>query len=175
MLARSSGPRFLESKGTMHQATRFVRAKSAFGSAPAARTLQFVRRASNNPGMSEAPTIGFIGPKGSWNISDGPEPSCTLTLRWIRQRTRRFAPFRCMIRRAREIAPGDLIHWSLVYLISEWAIRLVMLSYVPPRRSAAAARSWLLLIFLLPWPGLLLYLLIGRIRLPKTRLEGQER
>jgi cardiolipin synthase len=74
-----------------------------------------------------------------------------------------------------ELRPGDLIHWSLVYLISEWVIRLVMLSYVPPRRSAAAARSWLLLIFLLPWPGLLLYLLIGRIRLPKTRFEGQQR
>ena len=49
------------------------------------------------------------------------------------------------------------LNWSLAYLISEWAIRLVMLVYVPQRRSAAASRTWLLLIFLLPWPGLVLY------------------
>ena len=35
----------------------------------------------------------------------------------------------------------------------EWAIRLIMLAYVPQRRTTAAARSWLLLIFLLPIPG----------------------
>lgn len=54
-----------------------------------------------------------------------------------------------------------------------------------PRRSAlvraaararpAAARTWLLLIFLLPWPGLLLYLWIGRIRLPEWRVEMRRR
>ncbi len=67
------------------------------------------------------------------------------------------------------------MHWSVAYLISEWIIRFVMLIYVPQRRSAAASRTWLLLIFLLPWPGLLLYALFGRIYLPKRRLEMQER
>ena len=67
------------------------------------------------------------------------------------------------------------MHWSLVYLISEWAIRLVMLVYVPQRRSPAATRTWLLLIFLLPWPGLALYALFGRIYVPKHRLERQMR
>ncbi|HZQ47346.1 MAG TPA: cardiolipin synthase [Verrucomicrobiae bacterium] len=67
------------------------------------------------------------------------------------------------------------MHWSLVYLISEWSIRLVMLVYVPQRRTAAATRTWLLLIFLLPWPGLLLYALFGRIRVPKVRIEQQAR
>ncbi|HUR45833.1 MAG TPA: cardiolipin synthase [Candidatus Saccharimonadales bacterium] len=66
-----------------------------------------------------------------------------------------------------------LLHWSLIYLISEWAIRLIMLIYVPRERSAAAARTWLLLIFLLPWPGLILYLVIGRVYLPKSRIEQQ--
>ena len=65
--------------------------------------------------------------------------------------------------------------WSLVYLISEWSIRLVMFIYVPQRRSTAAARTWLLFIFLLPWPGLLLYWLFGRIYLPAHRLNMQER
>src|SRR6185437_8254485 len=70
---------------------------------------------------------------------------------------------------------GNLMHWSLVYLISEWSIRLVMLFYVPQRRSAAATRTWLLLIFLLPWPGLILYAIFGRIRMPKVRVEQQSR
>ena len=68
---------------------------------------------------------------------------------------------------------AKLIHWSLIYLISEWAIRLIMLVYVPRERSAAAARTWLLLIFLLPWPGLILYAIIGRVYLPKSRIEQQ--
>jgi cardiolipin synthase len=65
--------------------------------------------------------------------------------------------------------------WSVLYLISEWSVRFVMLVYVPQKRSTAAARTWLLLIFLLPWPGLLLYALFGRIYLPKRRLDRQER
>jgi len=50
-----------------------------------------------------------------------------------------------------------------------------MLVYVPQRRSAAASRTWLLFIFLLPWPGLMAYLLFGRIYVPQDRLERQER
>ncbi len=65
--------------------------------------------------------------------------------------------------------------WSQLYLISQWAIPLVMLVYVPQKRSAAAARTWLLLIFLLPWPGLFLYALFGRIYLPKRRIAQQTR
>jgi cardiolipin synthase len=65
--------------------------------------------------------------------------------------------------------------WGLVYVLSEWAIRLVMLVYVPQRRSAEAARAWLVMIFLIPWLGLLLYALIGRIRYPRERLEAEGR
>jgi cardiolipin synthase A/B len=65
--------------------------------------------------------------------------------------------------------------WSLLYLISEWAIRFVMLIYIPQKRSAAASRTWLLFIFLLPWPGLILYWLFGRIYLPARRVHMQER
>ena len=68
-----------------------------------------------------------------------------------------------------------MIDWSLLYLISEWAIRLVMLIYVPQRRSAAASRTWLLFIFLLPWPGVALYWLFGRIYLPARRVQMQSR
>src|ERR1700761_3056614 len=67
------------------------------------------------------------------------------------------------------------MHWSLPYLISEWVIRLIMLVYVPQRRTAAATRTWLLLIFLLPWPGLVLYALFGRIHVPRNRRDRQQR
>ena len=63
--------------------------------------------------------------------------------------------------------------WHWIYYIGEWVIRFVMLIYVPQRRSAAAARAWLLMIFLLPWPGLILYALIGRPYLPQRRLALQ--
>jgi cardiolipin synthase len=66
-----------------------------------------------------------------------------------------------------------MITWSEAYYFSEWIIRLSMLFYVPNNRTPAAARTWLLLIFLLPWPGLLLYMLIGRIYLPKRRIRLQ--
>jgi cardiolipin synthase len=70
---------------------------------------------------------------------------------------------------------GPSINWSFLYLISEWTIRVVMLVYVPQRRSAAASRTWLLLIFLMPWPGLVIYAIFGRIYVSKFRLARQIR
>ena len=61
------------------------------------------------------------------------------------------------------------------YYLSEWVIRLVMLVYVPQKRSPAAARTWLLLIFVLPWPGLILYGLFGSVYLPRRRVELRAR
>jgi cardiolipin synthase len=63
------------------------------------------------------------------------------------------------------------VAWGTLYLVSEWVIRLAMLFYVPQRRSAAAARAWLLLIFFLPWLGLALYVLFGRAYLPRQRMQ----
>jgi cardiolipin synthase len=57
------------------------------------------------------------------------------------------------------------------YLISEWAIRIVMLFFVPTRRTPQAAQAWLLLIFFLPIPALILYAAIGRPRFPQWRTE----
>jgi cardiolipin synthase A/B len=61
--------------------------------------------------------------------------------------------------------------WATLLIVSDWAIRLVMLPIVPTRRSPEAAKGWLLFIFFVPWVGLLLYLLIGRPRLPRWRLQ----
>jgi cardiolipin synthase len=69
----------------------------------------------------------------------------------------------------------DATFLSWAFFLSEWAVRLVMLSVVPFRRSPAAAKGWLLLIFFEPWIGLLLYLLIGRATLPRWRMERMSR
>ncbi|BAK67111.1 cardiolipin synthase [Sphingobium sp. SYK-6] len=53
----------------------------------------------------------------------------------------------------------------------EWIIRIGALAIVPLRRTPAAARAWLLLIFFLPLPGLLLFLAIGSPRFPAWRRE----
>ena len=63
----------------------------------------------------------------------------------------------------------DPTWWAWTFFVSEWAIRLAMIIVVPFRRSPAAAKGWLLLIFFEPWVGLLLYLLIGRANLPRRR------
>lgn len=66
------------------------------------------------------------------------------------------------------------ITWGELYVLSEWIIRLVMLVYVPQKRVPAAARAWLLLIFVLPWPGLILYAILGRAYVPRKRVEQQQ-
>jgi cardiolipin synthase len=64
--------------------------------------------------------------------------------------------------------------WAAVHITAEWVIRLIMLVYVPHKRSSAAARSWLLLIFLQPYVGLILYTFFGRPYLPRRRVAAQE-
>ncbi len=77
-----------------------------------------------------------------------------------------FEPLAALVRSL----PFDLsAWWETIWTLTEWAIRLAMLVYVPQRRAPAAARTWLLLIFFLPWLGLLLYALFGRIYYPKSR------
>jgi len=65
--------------------------------------------------------------------------------------------------------------WAWGFFLSEWAIRLVMLVVVPFRRTPATAKGWLLLIFFEPWIGLLLYALIGRPTMPRSRVEQMAR
>jgi cardiolipin synthase A/B len=70
---------------------------------------------------------------------------------------------------------SDLHLATWVFLAVEWSIRLVMLVYVPQRRSPAAARGWLMLIFVEPIVGLLIYSVLGRPTLPKHRVALQAR
>ena len=65
----------------------------------------------------------------------------------------------------------DPAFWLNVFIAAEWCVRLAMVVIVPFRRSPEAAKGWLLLIFFEPTAGLLLYLLIGRPRLPEWRAQ----
>ncbi|MGZ0712361.1 cardiolipin synthase (plasmid) [Coraliomargarita sp. W4R53] len=54
-------------------------------------------------------------------------------------------------------------------------ISIIALIVLPKHRKPTAAMAWLLLIFLVPYFGILVYLLIGSIRLPKSRRDAQSR
>ncbi len=68
-----------------------------------------------------------------------------------------------------EWVPSDVRIWATAEWVAEWVIRLVMLAVVPVRRPVSSATAWLLTIFLFPWPGLGLFLLIGTVTMPLER------
>lgn len=63
------------------------------------------------------------------------------------------------------------LSWGDIHYAAEWVVRIAMLGILPFRRTPAAARSWLLLIFFLPIPGLLLFLAIGTPKFPAWRQQ----
>jgi cardiolipin synthase len=60
--------------------------------------------------------------------------------------------------------------WGMAYEVLEWAIRIGALIVIPFKRKATAT-AWLLFLFLLPVPGLLLFLAIGQPRFPRWRTD----
>jgi cardiolipin synthase A/B len=68
-----------------------------------------------------------------------------------------------------------MLSWTAAYIAAEWVIRIAMLVYVPQRRTPAAARTWLLLVFFWPVVGLVVYWMFGRIYYPQRRIEEQAR
>ena len=64
--------------------------------------------------------------------------------------------------------------WIIAALV-DLAIKIAALIVIPRRRKPTAAMAWLLAIFLIPYVGVLLYLLIGTFKLPKKRREAQAR
>ncbi|MEX0742382.1 MAG: cardiolipin synthase [Phycisphaeraceae bacterium] len=67
-----------------------------------------------------------------------------------------------------------VISWSLLYLISEWLLRIVMTLVVVRRKKPTPAMAWLLIIFFQPWFGLFLYMLMGEYRLPRRRIQQHQ-
>ncbi|MDI6023836.1 cardiolipin synthase [Leucobacter sp. UT-8R-CII-1-4] len=64
--------------------------------------------------------------------------------------------------------------WAGLVLVVDNIIRIVALFVVPRNRRPTSGMAWLITIFWLPVPGLILFLLIGGISLPKKRREMQE-
>ena len=62
--------------------------------------------------------------------------------------------------------------WTIA-AFADLAIKIAALIVIPKHRKPTAAMSWLLAIFLIPFVGILLYLLIGSIKLPKSRMKEQ--
>lgn len=69
---------------------------------------------------------------------------------------------------------GNGLPWFIAFLI-DLAIKITALIFIPRRRKPTAAMAWLLAIFLIPYIGVLLFLLIGNFRLPKKRREAQRK
>ena len=61
-----------------------------------------------------------------------------------------------------------------ILVVLDFAIRITALFIVPRDRKPTAAMAWLLAIFLIPFVGIILFLLIGNSKLPKKRRERQE-
>jgi cardiolipin synthase len=64
--------------------------------------------------------------------------------------------------------------WLIAFL-ADLAIKVLALIFIPRHRKPTAAMAWLLAIFLIPFVGILLFLLIGNFRLPKKRRDEQAR
>ncbi|MCD7100937.1 cardiolipin synthase [Pseudoclavibacter sp. 13-3] len=64
---------------------------------------------------------------------------------------------------------------TLIFFTTDLVIRVVALFVVPRNRTPASGTAWLLFIFLLPIPGLIVFLLIGANRMPRARREKQDR
>ena len=67
------------------------------------------------------------------------------------------------------------MNWSALWYAAEWIVRIVMLGVVTHRRKPSAAMAWLVIVFFLPVPGAVLYLLLGRDRLPRRRARKHAR
>ena len=70
------------------------------------------------------------------------------------------------------LADWDFDSVDFLYF-AEWMVRIIMLFVlvVNPRRKPSSTMAWLLVIFFQPWVGLVLYILIGRTRLPGDRAQ----
>lgn len=62
---------------------------------------------------------------------------------------------------------------GVILILADLTIRIVALIIIPRERKPTAAMAWLLAIFLIPFVGILLYLVIGNVKLPKKRMERQ--
>jgi cardiolipin synthase A/B len=63
--------------------------------------------------------------------------------------------------------------YPIIVLVLDLVIRVLAVIYIPRNRRPQTALAWLVLIFVLPVPGILLFFLFGSRRLPKARRRKQ--
>ncbi|HJA62180.1 MULTISPECIES: cardiolipin synthase [unclassified Brevibacterium] len=65
-------------------------------------------------------------------------------------------------------------NWLIfVLLLVDLVIRIVALGWIPHNRRPSVALGWLLAIFLIPYVGILVFVLLGSAKLPKRRRDKQ--
>ncbi|MDO4918111.1 cardiolipin synthase [Kocuria sp.] len=76
-----------------------------------------------------------------------------------------------------DLLPADTVpEWILVVLAAlDLLLKLVALGWIPHQRRPSVALAWLLAIFLVPYAGILLFVVIGSSRLPRRRMARQAR
>ena len=62
---------------------------------------------------------------------------------------------------------SQIVGWSLVAAIYaiDFVVRIFLLIYIPRRRKPTAAMAWLLLIYIIPLFGTILFFILGSIKL----------
>lgn len=63
--------------------------------------------------------------------------------------------------------------YAATVLVVDIVIRVVAVIYVPQNRKPQTATAWLLAIFLIPYAGIILFLLLGSTKLPRSRRRKQ--
>ncbi|GAA1859994.1 cardiolipin synthase [Paeniglutamicibacter psychrophenolicus] len=64
--------------------------------------------------------------------------------------------------------------WATALVVIDLAIRVLAIIFVPRNRRPTAGMAWLLAIFLIPYFGVIAFLLIGSPKLPRKRREVQD-
>mgnify|MGYP001293189517 CR=1 FL=1 len=74
------------------------------------------------------------------------------------------------------ISLQTMLTWAaMLVTVAGWIIPFLMLFIVPPNRKPSSATAWLMLIFAVPWVGLLIFLLLGSPKLSPRRRELQNK
>ena len=76
-----------------------------------------------------------------------------------------------------DLLPADTLpEWILIILaVLDLILKILALGWIPHQRRPSVALAWLLAIFLMPYAGLLLFVVIGSTRLPRKRMAKQAR
>ena len=76
-----------------------------------------------------------------------------------------------------DLLPADTApEWIRLALVAlDLLLKLVALGWIPHQRRPSVALAWLLGIFLVPYAGIVLFVVIGSSRLPRARMAKQAR